>query len=77
MEGEKTGKKEMTDENSGHYVIASSQPPERRPLERSTLMTKGAEFVSTPVNKLYICYGRSSGFRMSVYCIALLATLGR
>ena len=30
----KTGKKkreENTDENSGHYVIASSRPPERRP----------------------------------------------
>ena len=29
--------KEKTDENSGHYVIASSRPPERRPLERRTL----------------------------------------
>ena len=27
-------KREKTDENSGHYVIASSRPPERRPLER-------------------------------------------
>ena len=41
--GKKTGKKngkkkrEKTDENSGHYVIASSRPPERRPLERRTL----------------------------------------
>ena len=36
--GEKRGgKKENTDENSGHYVIASSRPPERRPLERRTL----------------------------------------
>ena len=38
--GEKKGekkKKENTDENSGHYVIASSRPPERRPLERRTL----------------------------------------
>ena len=25
-------KTEKTDENSGHYVIASSRPPERRPL---------------------------------------------
>ena len=36
----KTGggkKREKTDENSGHYVIASSRPPERRPLERRTL----------------------------------------
>ena len=35
--GEKKEKKENTDENSGHYVIASSRPPERRPLERRTL----------------------------------------
>ena len=35
----KRGKKEEanTDENSGHYVIAISRPPERRPLERRTL----------------------------------------
>ena len=31
--GKKTGgKKKKTDENIGHYVIASSWPPERRPL---------------------------------------------
>ena len=35
--GKKREKKEKTDENSGHYVIASSRPPERRPLERRTL----------------------------------------
>ena len=37
--GEKTGKKrrEKTDEYSDHYVIASSRPPERRPLERRML----------------------------------------
>ena len=33
----RTKKKEKTDEYSGHYVIASSRPPERRPLERRTL----------------------------------------
>ena len=33
----KEKKREKTDENSGHYVIASSRPPERRPLERRTL----------------------------------------
>ena len=39
--GKKNGeKKEKTDENSGHYVIASSRPPERRPLERRTLAPK-------------------------------------
>ena len=31
---------EKTDENSGHYVIASSRPPERRPLERHTVVPK-------------------------------------
>ena len=31
------GGKEKTDENSGRYVIASSRPPERRPMERRTL----------------------------------------
>ena len=35
--GKKREKKEKTDENSGHYVNASSRPPERRPLERRTL----------------------------------------
>ena len=33
------GKKgEKTDDYSGHYVIASSRPPERRPLERRPLV---------------------------------------
>ena len=36
-EGKKWEKKEKTDENSGHYVIASRRPPERRLLERRTL----------------------------------------
>ena len=31
-------KKKNTDENSGHYVIASSRLPERRPLERRKLV---------------------------------------
>ena len=39
--GKKIAKKEEnTDKNSGHYVIASSRPPERRPLERRRLVTK-------------------------------------
>ena len=37
--GEENGE-EKTDGNSGHYVIASSRPPERRPLERRTLVPK-------------------------------------
>ena len=35
--GKKWGTKK-TDENSGHYIITSSRPPERRPLERRTLV---------------------------------------
>ena len=31
-------KKEKTDDYSGHYVIASSGPPERGPLERRLLV---------------------------------------
>ena len=31
-------KEENMDENSGHYVIASSRPPERRPLKRRMLV---------------------------------------
>ena len=34
----KTESGEKTDENSGHNVIASSQPSERRPLVRRTLV---------------------------------------
>ena len=33
-------KKEKTDDYSGHYVIASSRPPDRQPLERRMLMPK-------------------------------------
>ena len=39
--GEKNGgKKEKTNDYSGHYVISSSQLPKRRPLERRTLVPK-------------------------------------
>ena len=37
--GEKT-KQKKTDDYSGHYVIASSQPLERRPLEHRMLVPK-------------------------------------
>ena len=43
----KTGKKENMDENSGHYVIASSRPPDRRPLERNTLVPKHLNYIGT------------------------------
>ena len=32
------GGREKTDDYSGHYAIASSRPPERRPQERRTLV---------------------------------------
>ena len=35
------GHQEKTDDYSGHYVIAGSRPPERRPLERRMLVPKG------------------------------------
>ena len=34
------GGKEKTDDYSGNYVIASSRPPKRRPLEHRTLVPK-------------------------------------
>ena len=40
----KGAKKEKTDDYSGHYVIASSRPPKRRPLERPTLVPKADTF---------------------------------
>ena len=40
----KEKKKEKNGVFSGHYVIASSLPPERRPLERHTLV---------PINVVY------------------------
>ena len=49
--GEKNGgeKGEKTDDYSGHYVIASSQPPKCQPLERRTLVpiTKKKNFIES------------------------------
>ena len=41
-DGEKKtgGKKKKTDDYSGHYVIASSRLPKRRPLECHTIVQK-------------------------------------
>ena len=44
-------KREKTDENSGHYVIASSRPPERRPLERRTLAPNSSLSVTVVILK--------------------------
>ena len=40
VQGSYMMKKEKTGDYSGHYVIASSRPPERQPLERHTLVPK-------------------------------------
>ena len=39
--GGKKRKKEKTDGDSGHYIIASSRPPKRQQLERRTLVPIG------------------------------------
>ena len=63
----KTGKKkrekkrEKTDGNSGHYVIASSRPPERRPLERRTLAPIGGAYKDNNYSQDQISVGDSGG----------------
>ena len=42
--GEWEKREEKAGDYSGHYVIASSRPPERRPLERRTLVPKVKDF---------------------------------
>ena len=51
-EEKKREKKEKMDENSVHYVIASSRPPERRPLERHTLVPKTCQNLLRFIQKL-------------------------
>ena len=56
--GKKTGKKrgggeEKTDDYSGQYVIASRRLPERRPLERRTLVPE-LDFNPTVQNSLLV-----------------------
>ena len=53
---EEREKKEKTDENSCHYVIASSRPPERQPLEHCTLVPisqRGYLIIGHLVHRLY------------------------
>ena len=52
---EKKKKKEKTDEKSGHYVIASSRPPECQQLERRMLVP--------------ICCTAYDIFTVQTYCI--------
>ena len=49
-------KKEKTDDYSGHYVIASSRPPERRPLERRTLVPR---YMSNAINGILISWDKT------------------
>ena len=65
--GKKTGKngkkkREKTDGNSGHYVIASSRPTERRPLERLTLVPKGNCLLFIPFEIYVDKFGQPKSF---------------
>ena len=70
---EKTESGEKTVENSGHYLIASSQPPECRPLERRTLM---------PIIPRKLCeiknpsegWGKASDFIQNLVCLCVYST---
>ena len=66
---EKRKKKKYTDENSGHYIIASSRPPERRPLERHTLAPKDNASVSA------LKLGLRSKYSDKHQCLAALISL--
>ena len=72
-DGGKTGgkkKREKTDENSGHYVIASSRPPDRRPLERRTLAPKIVKYECMFLQISLSLYGGKIGlFLLQKYVI--------
>ena len=80
--GEKTGKMEKTDENSGHYVIASSRPPERRPLERRTLapiavlaLAAGIKvFGSQKIFWIYVYWGCGSFLFYKLFSVSIQKT---
>ena len=61
------GKKEKTDDYSGHYVIASGWPPERRPLERRTLV---------PICCFKLMYTHKQ-LDQTVFCIHNIETLNK
>ena len=48
---------EKTDQNSGHYIIASSLPPEQQPLERRMFV---------PISRPQRLHRNSSAFKISV-----------
>ena len=60
--GKKRKKREKNGVFSGHYVIASSLPPERRPLERRTLVPKSADLEGKgPKGNFYLEYSVQEG----------------
>ena len=76
--GKKRGGKkgEKTDDYSGHYVIASSRPPERRPLERRRLVpiisgTEAQIFMKIYVVVNYYLMSLSFKFYENSYITAL------
>ena len=78
-DGEKKKKGEKkTNENSGHYNIASSRPPERRTLERRTLapikLYIREAFIIIYGNILVI-YKLDKGLEISVCTSTILASL--
>ena len=62
--GKKWEKKDKTDENSGHYVIASSRPPERRPLERRTLSPIKKKCLVILMSPIFLLY------RWTYFCLS-------
>ena len=72
-------KKEKTDENSGHYVIASSRPPECRPLERRTLApklaSKNIHYISLLTYRNVSIYKYLKAFISFIMSSLMLATI--
>ena len=66
------GKKRRKEKNavfSGHYVIASSLPPERRPLERRTLVPIKTKYILLHL-EMYL-KRKSLKYNMSRICVIL------
>ena len=57
-------RRKKTDGKSGHYGIASSQPPERRPLERCMLVPKTKRRVEDQSSGIFFLVGE--GFIMGL-----------
>ena len=71
--GEKRGvKKEKADENSGDYVIASSRPPKRRPLECRTLVPKVTRLALFCKFGLFANFKTCSTLTSGIFCLVLV-----